>query len=137
MFRIIYGFVGNKYANFKKFPISIKNQIAFIKHFFKKDKIHTGHNPPASVVMLGVFIVGLLCSISGFYSVENSLNLSEDFLEEEHEILANLFLVLVGIFTDLIFHSKTKTLQSIFTKYKSVEAENTKQNVFQTIFSVL
>ena len=91
--------------------------------------------------MLGVFIVGLLCSISGFYSVENSLffniNLSEDFLEEEHDILANLFLVLVGIFTDLIFHSKTKTLQSIFTRYKSVEAENTKQNVFQTIFSVL
>lgn len=148
LFRIIYGFVGNKYANFKDFPIRIKNQITFIKHFFKKDKTYIGHNPAASIVMIGIFIVGLFCSISGYmlYSVENpsiiNVSLSEDFLEETHEILTNLFLGLViihliGIFTDLLFHSKTKTLQSIFTGYKSVEAENSKQNVFLAIFSVL
>ncbi len=148
LFRIIYGFVGNKYANFKDFPIRIKNQITFIKNYLKKDKAYIGHNPAASIVMIGIFIVGLFCSISGYmlYSVENpsliNISLSEDFLEETHEILANLFLGLViihliGIFTDLLFHSKTKTLQSIFTGYKSLEAENSKQNVFQTIFSVL
>lgn len=148
LFRIIYGFIGNKYANFEDFPISIKNQITFITQFFKKDKTYIGHNPAASIVMIGIFIVGLFCSISGYmlYSTENpsiiNVSLSEDFLEETHEILANLFLGLViihliGIFTDLLIHSKTRTLQSIFTGYKSVEAENSKQNVFQTIFSVL
>jgi len=148
LFRIIYGFIGNKYANFKDFPISLKNQISFIKYFFNKDKTYIGHNPAASIVMLCIFIVGLFCSISGYllYSVENpsfiSISLSEDFLEETHEILANLFLGLViihliGILTDLIFHSKTKTLQSIFTGHKSVEAENSKQNIFHSIFSIL
>jgi cytochrome b len=146
--RLIYGILGNKYANFRDFPISVKNQISFIKNFSKKDKNYIGHNPAASVVMLGIFIVGLFCSFSGFmlYSVENpslfNINLSEDFLEEGHEILANLFLILVvihliGLFTDFLFHSNTKTLQSIFTGYKTVEGESSKQNTFQTIFSVL
>jgi len=148
LFRFIYGLIGNKYANFQDFPLSIKNQISFITHFFKKDKTYIGHNPAASIVMLGIFIVGLFCSISGFmlYSVENpsfiNINFSEYFLEEAHEILANLFLILVvihliGIFTDLLFHSKTKTLQSIFTGYKSVEGENSKQNTLHVIFSFI
>ena len=148
LFRLIYGLIGNKYSNFKDFPISVKNQISFIKNFFKNDKTYIGHNPAASVVMLGIFIVGLLCSISGFmvYSVENpsflNISLSEDFLEEGHEILANLFLVLViihliGLLIDLLFHANKRTLQSIFTGYKSVTGENSKQNTFQTILSVL
>jgi len=147
-FRIIYGFIGNKYSNFKDFPISIRSQITFVKHYFKKDKTYIGHNPAASIVMLSIFIVGLFCSISGYllYSTENqtfiNINLGEDFIEEAHEILANLFLILViihlvGIFADFLFHSKTRALQSIFTGYKSVEAENSKQNVFQTMYSVL
>lgn len=84
-FRIIYGLIGSKYGNFKDFPIGIKKQIEFISHFFKKDKTYIGHNPPASVVMLSIFVVGLFCSISGFmlYSVENptiiNVNLSERF----------------------------------------------------------
>lgn len=148
LFRIIYGLIGPKYANFKDFPIGIKNQIEFIKHFLKKDETYIGHNPAASVVMLSIFLVGLLCSFSGFmrYSVESNslinINLSEDFIEEAHEILANLFLILVGIhlvgiIADLLFHAKTKTLQSIFTGYKSVEGENSKRNAFHAIFSVI
>lgn len=148
LFRVMYGFFGNRYSNFKDFPISIKNQISFIAGFFKKDKTYIGHNPVASIVMLGIFIVGLLCSISGFtlYSVENpsflNINFNEDFLEEVHEILANSFLILVvihliGLFTDLLFHSKIRTIQSIFTGYKSVQGENSKQSTFHTIFSVI
>ncbi len=64
IFRLIYGFIGPKYANFKDFPIEIKNQIDFIRHFFKKDKFYIGHNPAASVVMITIFIVGILCSLS-------------------------------------------------------------------------
>lgn len=148
LFRVIYGFIGNRYANFKDFPISIKNQLSFVTHFFKKDKTYIGHNPAASIIMLGIFTVGLFCSISGFmlYSVENpsfiNTNFNEDFLEEAHEIFANLFLILVvihlmGIFTDLLFHSKTKTLQSIFTGHKSVEGEYSMQNTLHVIFSII
>jgi cytochrome b len=148
LFRVFYGIIGPKYANFKDFPISIKAQIDFATHFLKKDKTYTGHNPAASVVMLSIFLVGILCSVSGFmlYSIENNplmnINLSEGFVEGAHKLFAILFLILVGIhlvglFTDLLFHAHTKTLQSIFTGYKSVEGENTKQSGFHIIYSFL
>lgn len=147
LFRIIYGYVGNKYSNFKDFPIGIKNQKAFFKNYFRKDEVYIGHNPPASIVMICILIIGLFCSISGYmlYSVENptliNVNLSEDFLEETHEILANLLLGLVithliGLFSDLLFNYREKNLQSIFTGYKSVESEDSNQNIFQNIFSL-
>jgi len=148
IFRILYGFFGNKYAHFRDFPISPKNQIEFIKTFFGGTKTYAGHNPAASVVMISIFLVGICCSISGFllYNTEyNSLiniQLNEDFLEETHEILANLFLALVifhllGLLADAIFHSKTKTAISMFSGYKNIDAENTKLNAFQKIFFFL
>lgn len=147
LFRIVYGFVGNKYARFKDFPIGVANHISFMKHFFKTDKVYIGHNPLASIVMLCIFIVGFLCSICGYvlYSAENpsfiNVNLSEDLLKELHETLANMLLILVGIhligiIADLIFHPKTKTLQSILTGYKSVAGENSRQNTLHLIFSI-
>lgn len=147
-FRIVYGFIGNKYANFKDFPISVKNQLTFLKNFFDKDKTYVGHNPAASIVMLGIFIVGLISSLSGYllYSTENptfvTTNFGEELIGEVHEVFANLFLILVimhliGILTDLLFHSKTKTIQSIFTGYKTIDGENSKQTTIHLVFTII
>lgn len=145
LFRILYGLIGNRYANFTDFPVSLRSQISFITGF-RNNKPYIGHNPAASLVMLGIFVVGILCSISGYmlYSVESGsiLAFNEDILEEGHEVIANLFLILViihlaGLLTDLVFHRKANTLQSIFTGYKNVEGENSSQNAFHTIFSVI
>jgi len=147
LFRLLYGFFGPKYSHFRDFPIGIKNQVEFVQTFFTKTKTYAGHNPAASIVMLSIFLVGILASASGYclYATENgvlNLNIDEEFLEGLHEITANLFLILVifhllGIFADLIFHSKTKTVQSIFTGYKNIDAENVKLNTFHKIFSIL
>ncbi len=148
LFRLIYGIIGPRYARFGDFPIAIRHQIEFVTNFFKKGKTYVGHNPAASLVMLGIFFVGLACSISGYllYSTENpslvNVALSEDLLEEAHEVLGNLFLVLVifhllGLLADRLFHSEAKTLGSIVTGYKAVEAEDTRQNVPLAVFSVV
>lgn len=146
IFRLLFGLIGPKYSNFRDFPIGIGNQIEFIKTFFAGQKVYAGHNPSAALVMLSIFIVGIVCSTSGYliYATENNifnLGFSEDFLEETHEILANLFLMLVafhllGILTDTVFHGKTGTLQSIFTGYKNINADNAKLNGFQKIFAI-
>lgn len=146
-FRLIYGIIGPKYSDFRSFPVGLKSQKEFVKTFFSKTKVYSGHNPAASLVMLSIFLVGLGCSISGYliYTTENNLlqlNLNDDFLEEIHEIAANLFLFLVGIHLlgiifDLVFHSKTETLKSIFTGYKKVVDENVKLNKTQKFFSIL
>jgi Ni,Fe-hydrogenase I cytochrome b subunit len=85
------------------FLTGIKNQTASLVGLFKKETANYISNPIASIVMLSIFVVGVLCSFSGYllYSIESNslinLNLSEDFVEEVHTILANLFLILVGI----------------------------------------
>jgi cytochrome b len=146
-FRLLFGLFGPAYSNFKDFPIGLKNQKEFITTYFSKAKIYAGHNPAASVIMLLILLVGLICGISGYllYATENnalSIGINKDFLEDSHEVLANLFLVLVcihllGIVVDTIFHSKIGDLQSIFTGYKNIETKNARLNGFHKVFTLL
>ena len=146
-FRLLFGLFGPKYSNFKDFPIALKNQKEFIRSYFSKSKTYVGHNPVASVVMLLILIIGILCSISGYllYAAENNVlssGINEGLLEESHEFLANIFLVLVGIhlfgvLSDTLFHRKTGTIQSIFTGNKNIESKNIHLNGFHITFSLL
>lgn len=147
LFRLFYGFIGPKYANFKDFPIHIKDQIKFVQNYFNKDKAYIGHNPAAAIVMLLIILVGLFCSISGYllYSKDGAglfvVGFDKELLEETHEILANLFLFLVvvhivGLIADLIFHHKLKTINSIFTGFKNVDGEDSKPNNLQKVYTI-
>ncbi len=147
VFRLLFGLFGPRYANFKDFPFSLKNQKEFIENYFSKTNQYAGHNPAASLVMLLILVVGLLCGVSGYllYATENNvlgLNINEDFLEESHEALANFFLILVivhllGVLADAVLHSKTGTLQSIITGYKNIEGKNAGLNGFHKVFLLL
>jgi cytochrome b len=69
------------------------------------------------------------------------IGFNKGLLEETHDVLANLFLFLVvihivGLIADLIFHSKFKTINSIFTGVKNVEGENSKPNNFQKLYTI-
>lgn len=146
-FRLVFGLFGPTYSHFKDFPFGLKNQTTFIKSYFSKTKIYAGHNPLASVVMLLILIIGLLSGISGYllYATENNIlniGIGKDFIEESHEVFANLFLILIGlhllgILGDAIFHSKTGTLQSIFTGYKNIETKNANLNSLQKVYVFL
>lgn len=151
IFRIIWGFAGPKYSRFSDFPLGI----TALKSFFtdmKKSKSHSpGHNPAASLVMLGIILLGLLIVISGslllaskgqgfFSSV--SIGLSSGTLKEIHEISVNVVIALVifhllGNLVDFIFNKKVGTLQSMFTGYKNIEGESIKLSSFQKILATV
>lgn len=147
IFRLLFGLFGPTYSNFKDFPVGLKNQIEFIKTYFSKTKIYAGHNPSASVIMILILLTGLICGISGYlsYGTENkilNIGINEEFLGESHEVLANLFLILIGIHLlgivgDILFHGKTGTFQSIFTGYKNTETKNAKLNNFHKAYIFL
>lgn len=147
IFRILFGFIGPKYSLFRDFPIGIKKLKEFTKTFLDKTKTYIGHNPAAALVMLAILLTALLCSVSGylFYGTKEqvfNLGISRRTLKEIHEILANLFLILIvvhllGVIIDNFFHRKVGTITSIFNGYKNVETENIRLNRFQTIFSIL
>ncbi len=88
--RIIYGFVGSKYARFSDFvqPWKIWGYIKNIK-----TQHYLGHNPIGALGVLFLIFGTLATSIVGHY-----LSFGEtELLEEAHEILATATLVVVGI----------------------------------------
>ncbi len=151
IFRIIWGFAGPKYSRFSDFPIGFTALKSFLTDM-KKSKSHSpGHNPAASLVMLGIILLGLAIVVSGslllaskgqgfFSSV--SIGLSSHTLKEIHEISVNLVIALVilhllGNLVDFISNRKAGTLQSMFTGYKNIEGESTQLNTFQKILATI
>lgn len=151
LFRIIWGFTGPKYSRFSDFPIGI----TALKSFFadmKTSKSHSpGHNPAASVVMLGIILFSMIIVVSGVLLLASEgqglfvfvqTGLSENSLKETHEIAVNIVIGLViahllGNLVDFISNKKTGTLQSMFTGYKNIEGESIKLNSFQKILATV
>lgn len=147
LMRIIYGFIGPRYSRFSNFPVGLKNQIAFAKSVFSKQTDYIGHNPVASLVMLGIMITGVFTAISGYLQYLNEsqgeiLFVGGYFVKEAHEIFANVFLGLVifhlaGVLVDLFLHGKAGAFFSIFNGFKSVEAKPASIGTFLQFFGVI
>lgn len=146
-FRLMYGLFGPRYARFRDFPLGVESLKKFFQSISTKQLAFAGHNPAASAVMLGIFVVGFVCSLSGFamYLTKSQIWMilpDTEFLEEAHEFFANLFLILVfahlaGIIFDLLLHGKKGSVPSIVTGYKEIEAPASRLSVFQKFYSVV
>lgn len=108
--RLVWGFVGTRYARFSNFvcrPARIK---AFLKDSLRlRAKRYIGHNPAGGAMILLMLAALLLTSITGvaLYGIEGSAGplatLSQSWagwgesMEGVHEFLASLTLLMVGI----------------------------------------
>lgn len=92
--RIIWGFIGAKYARFSNFIYSPNNTLAYLRSLITQSPEHyTGHNP-AGGWMVVLLLVGLIASaLSGIQVAESN----ESIWEEFHEVVANLTMLLVMI----------------------------------------
>jgi len=151
-FRLFWGLIGPKYSHFRDFPVGIKSQIAFTRSLGKPGKIYTGHNPPASLVMLGIMFMVILVALSGTLTLNQeggqgllkSLTLPAGIeFKEIHEVSVQILiglviLHLIGLIADLVMHKSPGVLKSMFTGYKSgVEAEDSGMSGFQKLFSLI
>jgi cytochrome b len=150
LFRLIWGLIGPRYSHFRDFPVGVKSFTAFFKGFGKPVNVYAGHNPPASLVMLGIMFIVALVAFSGMMTLSQeggqgplkSLTLPAGIeFKEVHEfwvqvLIGLAILHLVGLIADLIIHKSASVLKSMFTGYKTgVEAENAEMNGFQKFFS--
>lgn len=109
--RLLWGFIGTKYARFSNFFPTPKRIAHHLKSFGKpQDETHLGHNPLGALMMFALWGVIIGLGVSG-YLMENeayignlylgNLNIGglmeEDWLEEVHEILANSLYLLVPV----------------------------------------
>ena len=151
IFRIIWGFAGPKYSRFSDFPVGITALKSFFADMKTSKSKSPGHNPAASLVMLGIILLGLVIVVSGvlllaskgqgfFSSV--SIGVSSKTLKGIHEIAVNVVIALVifhllGNLVDFIFNKKVGTLQSMFTGYKNTDGESIKLSSFQKILATV
>lgn len=149
IFRISWGFVGPRYSNFKDFVINPRAIIQYLKN--SNNKQYMGHNPLASVVMLGIIVVVLFMVLSGvmllasgsetvlFFSLDSAYY---ELFMEIHEVLFSLLMVLVGmhilgLILDSVKNRETGTLMSIFTGYKTIEGEGVRLNKGQQFMAIV
>ncbi|MFK5971602.1 MAG: cytochrome b/b6 domain-containing protein [Candidatus Marithrix sp.] len=106
IFRLIWGFLGSKYAKFSNFPyLKIWNYLATL--FTTKRQHFLGHNPAGSWAVFIILSLGLIVSITGLLTLGGeerhgplagmiSFELGDSF-HEWHEITAWVMLGLIGI----------------------------------------
>jgi cytochrome b len=147
LFRLIWGFIGPLYAQFRHLPLDTD---LTLKAQQKGKKIYAGHNPIASLVMLGMLGMLLLIILTGVFTYLESkdqlgvfsMGLDKEAFHAFHEFLVNFFIGLVifhllGVFIDLINNKKAAALPSIFTGYKYINEHPAVLKQWQNWFAIL
>lgn len=149
LFRLAWGFLGPRYSHFKDFVLKPRTIIEFLKK--SNSKIYVGHNPLASVVMLGIVVVVLFMVLSGimllasnsetalFFSINSEYS---NIFMVIHEILFSTLMVLtgmhiLGLILDRVENREAGTLMSIFNGYKTMEGEGIKLNKGQQFIAII
>ena len=143
-FRLLWGFIGPFYAQFKNFDFSLKDLFYYLTKLFKDKKTHVGHNPAASWATILLILFGFFCTVSGvillgsqedrgiFSFLHPSLN---NLAFQIHIISKNVVGVIaiihiIGATLEHFFH-KSDTVTSMIHGYKNTSAKPTQVTKFQ------
>lgn len=95
--RILWGFIGTRYARFSNFVRGPREVATFLKQSARLEAPrHLGHNPAGGAMILALLAVLVGLSVTGHLMTTDAFWGSEA-MEDVHEVLANLMLVLIGL----------------------------------------
>ncbi|GAB4355202.1 MAG: cytochrome b/b6 domain-containing protein [Kiloniellaceae bacterium] len=96
-FRLVWGLIGPRYARFSQFVRSPRAVAAYLKDLLAgREARYLGHNPAGgAMILLLIVSLAALCLTGWMYTLDAFWG--EEWVEEAHEVLANLLLVLVGL----------------------------------------
>ncbi|KPK50479.1 MAG: cytochrome B [Acidithiobacillales bacterium SM23_46] len=125
-FRLLWGMIGTRYANFRSFVFGPRAVLEYlISLFTRTPELYVGHNPVGSWAIWTLLALGLLSAGSG-YAVYSDLG--GEWLEEVHEALSNTMLAVVavhiaGVLLSSLLH-RENLVSAMITGYKhGVQAE--------------
>jgi len=97
VFRLVWGLVGTPYSRFTQFVRSPGIVAAYLNDMLKRrEHRYLGHNPAGGAMIVVLMVAMLALSLTGWmYTTETFWGV--EWVEETHEFLANLMLVLVGL----------------------------------------
>lgn len=94
-FRIVWGLVGTRHARFANFVRGPAAVLRYLKALLRGAPEHSvGHNPAGALAIVVMLGLALGITASGWATFND---LGGDWLEEAHELAANLMLAVVGV----------------------------------------
>ncbi|HJV60587.1 MAG TPA: cytochrome b/b6 domain-containing protein [Albitalea sp.] len=94
-FRILWGLLGTRHARFASFvrgPAAVARYLGSLLR--GRPEHHTGHNPAGALAIVGLLLLALVVTASGWATFNE---IAGDWLEELHEGAANVMLAIVGV----------------------------------------
>jgi cytochrome b len=93
VFRLVWGFVGTRYARFSHFVRGPAAVLRYLKSLrSSQPEHHLGHNPAGAVAILLLMGLGLAISATGYVTYND---IGPGWVAELHDLLANLMLLVV------------------------------------------
>ncbi len=96
-FRLVWGLAGTRYARFRQFIRRPRVVVGYLRDILTgREARYLGHNPAGGFMILALLLVMAGLCLSGWMQTTDAY-WGEAWVEETHELLANLLLGLVGL----------------------------------------
>ncbi len=93
LFRIVWGFVGSRFARFESFWFPPRAVVGYFRSLRSTRPQHfVGHNPAGSYAIYAILLVGLATGVTGYLSFNE---IGGESVEGVHEVCANVWLGIV------------------------------------------
>jgi cytochrome b len=111
--RILWGFVGPRHARFSSFISRPSEVLRYVGDMLAhRSRRHVGHNPAGAAMVLALLAAAILVGATGWLSTTDWF-FGSDFMEEAHEILANLMLALAGLHILGVIHASWRHRENL------------------------
>jgi cytochrome b len=121
VFRLLWGFIGTRYAKFSSFLFNPKQIFTYLQSLFRGNPVHyLGHNPAGSVSVWLLLALGLFVCVTGVMALQDD---ASDLVVDMHGLATNvmlgvILLHLIGVLISSILH-RENLVRSIITGYKT------------------
>ncbi len=96
-FRLLWGLIGTRYARFAQFIRRPGTVAAYLRDIASgRERRYLGHNPAGGAMILALILCMAALCLTGWLYTTDAL-WGEEWVEETHEMLANVLLGLVGL----------------------------------------
>lgn len=94
-FRVLWGLIGTRHARFSDFLRAPSTAWRYLTGLLSGKAPHyAGHNPAGGYAIFALLLLGALAAVSGWPVYQD---IGGDWLEELHEVVVNLMLLVVGV----------------------------------------
>ena len=125
VFRLLWGFIGTRYARFGSFLFNPRQISSYLLSLFRgKPEHYLGHNPAGSVAVWLLLALGLFVCTTGVMALQDD---ASDLVVDMHGLATNVMLGvialhLVGVLVSSIVH-RENLVRSMISGCKSAESE--------------